>query len=60
MVKAEIYRREEALFDRQIIRYGINVANHQTLLLKKDVYLRLGGYRIRTSRIVATTNTLCG
>ncbi|MGO8926077.1 MAG: glycosyltransferase family 2 protein [Limisphaerales bacterium] len=43
----EIYRREEAFFDRQIIRYGLNVVNHQTLFLKKDVYLRLGGYRYK-------------
>ncbi len=41
----EIFRREEAMFDRQIIRYGLNVVNHQTMFLKKTVYLRLGGYR---------------
>src|SRR5713226_8351563 len=41
----EIFRREEAMFDRQIIRYGHNVVNHQTLFLKKEVYLQLGGYR---------------
>lgn len=41
----EIFRREEAMFDPQIIRYGHNVVNHQTLFLKKEVYLRLGGYR---------------
>jgi glycosyltransferase involved in cell wall biosynthesis len=41
----EIFRREEALFDRQIIRFGHNVVNHQTLFLKKETYLRLGGYR---------------
>src|SRR6266581_6426225 len=41
----EIFRREEAMFDRQIIRYGHNVVNHQTMFLKKTVYLRLGGYR---------------
>src|SRR5882724_4965668 len=40
----EIFRREEARFDRQIIRYGHNVVNHQTLFLKKAVYLRLGAY----------------
>ena len=39
----EIFRREEAIFDPQIIRYGHNVVNHQTLFLKKEVYLRLGG-----------------
>lgn len=43
----EIFRREEALFDRQIIRYGHNVVNHQTLFLKQEVYLRLGGYRYK-------------
>jgi glycosyltransferase involved in cell wall biosynthesis len=41
----EIFRREEAIFDRQIIRFGHNIVNHQTLFLKKEVYLRLGGYR---------------
>ena len=43
----EISRRKEAFFDRQIIRYGYNVVNHQTFFLKKDVYLRLGGYRYK-------------
>ncbi len=43
----EIFRREEAMFDHQIIRYGHNVVNHQTLFLKKEVYLRLGGYRYK-------------
>jgi len=41
----EIFRRQEAMFDRQIIRYGINVINHQKMFLKKAAYLRLGGYR---------------
>jgi glycosyltransferase involved in cell wall biosynthesis len=43
----EIFRREEAMFDPQIIRYGFNPVNHQTLFLKKAVYLRLGGYRYK-------------
>jgi glycosyltransferase involved in cell wall biosynthesis len=43
----EIFRREEAKFDRQIIRFGHNMVNHQTLFLKKDVYMRLGGYRYK-------------
>ena len=43
----EIFRREEALFDRQVIRYGYNVVNHQTLFLKKNVYLQLGSYRYK-------------
>ncbi len=43
----EIFRREEAMFDRQIIRFGHNVVNHQALFLKKAVYLRIGGYRYK-------------
>jgi GT2 family glycosyltransferase len=43
----EIFRREEARFDPQIIRFGHNVVNHQTLFLTKAVYLRLGSYRYR-------------
>jgi GT2 family glycosyltransferase len=43
----EIFRRQEAMFDPQIVRFGQNMANHQTLFLKKEVYLRLGGYRYK-------------
>jgi glycosyltransferase involved in cell wall biosynthesis len=41
----EIFRREEALVDAQVIRYGHNVVNHQALFLRREVYLRVGGYR---------------
>ncbi len=44
---SEIFRREEAMFDRQIIRFGHNMVNHQTLFVKKATYLRLGGYRYK-------------
>jgi glycosyltransferase involved in cell wall biosynthesis len=43
----EIFRREEAMFDKQIIRFGHNMVNHQTLFLRRAVYLRLGGYRYK-------------
>jgi glycosyltransferase involved in cell wall biosynthesis len=43
----EIFRREEALFDRQVIRFGHNIINHQTLFLKREVFLRVGGYRYK-------------
>ncbi len=44
----EIFRREEAFVDPQIIRFGFaNVANHPTFFLKRAVYLRLGAYRYR-------------
>lgn len=43
----EIFSRQEVRFDPEIVRYGHNVANHQTLFIKKAVYLRLGGYRYK-------------
>jgi glycosyltransferase involved in cell wall biosynthesis len=44
----EIFRREEAFVDPQIIRFGFaNVANHQAMFLKRAVYLWLGPYRHR-------------
>jgi glycosyltransferase involved in cell wall biosynthesis len=43
----EIFRREEAMFDPQIIRYGASLINHQALFLKKETYLKLGGYRYK-------------
>ncbi|MCX6893450.1 MAG: glycosyltransferase family 2 protein [Verrucomicrobiota bacterium] len=43
----EIFRREEAMFDHQVIRFGHNVVNHQALFLKKAAYLRIGGYRYK-------------
>jgi glycosyltransferase involved in cell wall biosynthesis len=46
----EIFRREEAVFDRQVIRFGHNIINHQALFLKKEVFLRVGGYRYKDFR----------
>ena len=43
----EIFRREEACFDPQVIRFGYNMVSHQALFLKKEVFLRLGGYRYK-------------
>lgn len=43
----EIFRREEAFFDRQVIRFGFCIVNHQAFFLKKSTYLRLGGYRYK-------------
>lgn len=43
----EIFRRKEATFDAQVIRFAMNMVNHQALFIKKEVYLRLGGYRYR-------------
>jgi glycosyltransferase involved in cell wall biosynthesis len=46
----EIFRREEAFWDPQIIRSGFGLAHHQALFLRKTIYERLGSYRFREFR----------
>ena len=42
----EIYRREEAVFDYDVLRYsGVCYVLHPTLFVKKSVYLKLGAFR---------------
>lgn len=41
----EIYRREEACWDPQIVRFGFGVALHQALFVRKATYDRLGVLR---------------
>lgn len=43
----EIFRREEACWDSQIIRFGFGIANHQALFVRKRTYNRLGGLRYK-------------
>jgi len=43
----EIFRREDACWDPQIIRFGFGVANHQALFIRKRTYERLGGLRYK-------------
>ena len=44
----EIYSREEAVFDYNVLRFsGICYVSHPTLFVKKSVYDRLGDYRHR-------------
>jgi glycosyltransferase involved in cell wall biosynthesis len=38
----EIYRREEACWDPQIVRFGFGLALHQALFVRKATYERLG------------------
>ena len=38
----EIFRREEACWDAQIVRFGFGMAMHQTLFVRKKTYDRLG------------------
>ncbi len=38
----EIFRREEACWDAQIVRCGFGLANHQALFVRKKTYDRLG------------------
>ena len=41
----EIFRREEALYDYNVLRYWHDYICHHTLFVRKAVYGRLGGYR---------------
>ena len=44
--KREIYRREEAVFDYDVLRYGgVCYVVHPTLFVKKAIYTRLGAFR---------------
>jgi glycosyltransferase involved in cell wall biosynthesis len=44
----EIYRREEAIFDYDVLRYsGVCYVIHQTLFVKKSVHDRLGVYKYK-------------
>lgn len=44
----EIYRREEAVFDYDVLRLsGVCYIVHPTLFVRRSVYLRLGGFRHR-------------
>jgi glycosyltransferase involved in cell wall biosynthesis len=43
----EIFRREEACWDPQIVRFGFGLGHHQTLFVRKRTYDRLGGLRYR-------------
>jgi len=38
----EIFRREEACWDPQIVRFGFGMANHQALFVRKRTYDKLG------------------
>ena len=41
----EIFRREEAVYDYNVLRYWEDYICHHTLFVRKAVYDRLGGYR---------------
>jgi glycosyltransferase involved in cell wall biosynthesis len=41
----EIYRRQEAVYDFNVLRFALDYICHHTLFVRKAVYDRLGGYR---------------
>ncbi len=43
----EIYRREEAVYDYNVLRYWRGYICHQTLFVRKSVYQRIGLYRCK-------------
>ena len=46
----EIFRRQEAMWDAQIVRFGFGLGQHQTLFVRKQTYDRLGGLRYKDFR----------
>ncbi len=43
----KLYQREEAVYDFNVLLYGLDYICHQTLFVRKAVYERLGGYRYK-------------
>ncbi len=41
----EIYRREEAVYDYDVMRFALDYVCHHTLFVKRAVYERIGNYR---------------
>jgi glycosyltransferase involved in cell wall biosynthesis len=41
----KIYQRQEALYDYNVLLYGLDYICHQTLFVRKKIYDRLGGYK---------------
>jgi GT2 family glycosyltransferase len=41
----EVYRRKEALFDYDTLRFGFGYICHPTLFVKKAIFQKLGGFR---------------
>ena len=55
----EIYRREEACFDYNVLRFGLDYVIHPTLFLRKAVYDQLGGYRHRLFKNSCDYDLIC-
>jgi glycosyltransferase involved in cell wall biosynthesis len=41
----EIYRRQEVVYDYNVLRFALNYICHHTLFVRREVYARIGGYR---------------
>jgi len=41
----EIYRRQEAVYNYNVLRYALDYICHHTLFVRRSVYEKLGGYR---------------
>jgi len=46
----KIYQRQEAIYDYEVLLYGLDYICHQTLFVRKNVYEKLGGYRNKDFR----------
>lgn len=41
----EIYRRQEAVYDYNVLRFALDYICHHTLFVRREVYARIGDYR---------------
>ncbi len=46
----EIYRREEAKYDYDVLRFGVNIVSDQTLFYRQETFHRVGGLRYEKFR----------
>lgn len=55
----EIYRREEACFDYDVLRFGLMYIPHPTLFLRRTTFDALGGFRHKLFRNTCDYDLVC-
>lgn len=55
----EIYRREEACFDYDVLRFGLGYVIHPTVFMRRKVFDALGGYRHKIFKNTCDFDLFC-
>ena len=55
----EIYRREEACFDYDVLRFGLGYVIHPTVFMRRKVFDALGGYRHKLFKNTCDFDLFC-